>query len=188
MIRKFLFSLCLAFLPFLAQADTIGELIRSLPEQAAAKQWVMQVAKRNLTEEQASMFVREAYTRAIEAELKPHTVLAVMRLESRFDPNARSREGASGLMQVIPRYHKDKLAGESVFNPKTNIRVGVRILKDCFVKHKGNELRAMSCYSGGGGLKYLTLVKDFNRTVTAYVKGTPNPSVMLAGDNQVLLH
>ena len=60
-----------------------------------------------------------------------------MAVESRFNPIAESNFGATGLMQVIPRYHADKFsakAGESVLDPQINIRVGTRALKESVVR------------------------------------------------------
>ena len=55
-------------------------------------------------------------------------------VESRFNPIAESGMGAKGLMQIIPRFHLDKLraAGgeDAVFDPESNILVGARILQE----------------------------------------------------------
>ena len=81
----------------------------------------------------------------------PLLILAVIAVESRFNPIAESVMGAKGLMQVIPRYHQDKLdalGGEdSVFDPMTNILVGARILKDA-VRRGGGLMPGLQLYNG----------------------------------------
>src|SRR5204863_439614 len=72
--------------------------------------------------------VAAAFRAAREVGLDPLLVLAVISVESRFNPIAESVMGAKGLMQIIPRYHPVKLAavgGEAaVWDPESNIVVG----------------------------------------------------------------
>jgi soluble lytic murein transglycosylase-like protein len=81
----------------------------------------------------------------------PLLILAVMAVESRFNPIAESVMGAKGLMQVIPKFHQDKLdalgGGDSVFDPMTNIMVGARILKDA-VRRGGGLMPGLQLYAG----------------------------------------
>ncbi len=81
----------------------------------------------------------------------PLLILAVMAVESRFNPIAESVMGAKGLMQVIPKFHQDKLDAlggeESVFDPMTNILVGARILKDA-VRRGGGLMPGLQLYAG----------------------------------------
>lgn len=83
--------------------------------------------------------------------LDPLLILAVMAVESRFNPIAESVVGAKGLMQVMPRYHQDKLdalGGEdAVFDPMINILVGARILKDA-VRRGGGLMPGLQLYNG----------------------------------------
>lgn len=81
-------------------------------------------------------------------------VLAVAKIESRFDKHAISNTGAMGIMQVIPSWHRDKiqdakkqLGNPEVFNINTNIYLGARVLSDCLNKFKQTN-KALSCYSG----------------------------------------
>jgi soluble lytic murein transglycosylase-like protein len=83
--------------------------------------------------------------------IDPLLIIAVMAVESRFNPIAESIAGAKGLMQVIPRFHTDKLSdfgGEaSVFDPQTNILVGTQILKEYIVR-TGSVNAALQMYAG----------------------------------------
>lgn len=81
----------------------------------------------------------------------PLLVLAVIGVESSFDPAAASEQGALGLMQVVPRFHMDKLATLGVtalLRPEANIAVGVRILKDA-IRRGGSDVAAgLQLYNG----------------------------------------
>jgi soluble lytic murein transglycosylase-like protein len=83
--------------------------------------------------------------------LDPLLIIAVMAVESRFNPIAESVAGAKGLMQVIPKYHPEKLqefGGEqSVFDPETNILVGSQILKE-YLRRTGSMNAALQMYAG----------------------------------------
>ncbi len=70
---------------------------------------------------------------AKEVNIDPVLLLAVISVESNFNPNTKSHAGAEGLMQVMTSVHKDKYAlfgGTSeAAKPEVNIRVGAYILK-----------------------------------------------------------
>ena len=86
--------------------------------------------------------------------MDPLLILAVMAIESRFNPIAESVMGAKGLMQVIPKFHQDKLeehgGEESVLDPMTNILVGTRILKDA-MRRGGGVMPGLQHYAGAFG-------------------------------------
>ena len=83
--------------------------------------------------------------------LDPLLVLAVISIESRFNPIAESAMGAKGLMQIIPKYHRaklDALGGEdSVLDPESNIMVGTRILQE-YVHRTGTLEAGLQFYNG----------------------------------------
>jgi soluble lytic murein transglycosylase-like protein len=95
--------------------------------------------------------VATAYRAAAEVGLDPLLVLAVIAVESRFNPIAESGMGAKGLMQIIPRFHLDKLraAGgeDAVFHPESNILVGARILQE-YVYRTGTLVAGLQQYNG----------------------------------------
>lgn len=101
--------------------------------------------------------------------LDPLLIIAVIAIESRFNPFAESMAGAKGLMQIIPRYHTDKLeefGGErAIFDPVANVKVGSRILKDYF-RLTGNMGTALQMYAGAlddGSDEYTNRVMDEQR-------------------------
>ena len=96
--------------------------------------------------------VTMAHSAGHQIGLDPLLIIAVMAVESRFNPIAESVAGAKGLMQVIPKYHVDKFrefGGEkyAVFDPETNILVGTRILKD-YLAQTGSLNTALQLYVG----------------------------------------
>ncbi|HZM36545.1 MAG TPA: transglycosylase SLT domain-containing protein [Burkholderiales bacterium] len=95
--------------------------------------------------------VRTAYRAAGRMNLDPLLVLAVISVESRFNPIAESGMGARGLMQIIPKYHLEKLAehgGEgAVLDPESNILVGTRILRE-YVRRTGSLEAGLQFYNG----------------------------------------
>jgi soluble lytic murein transglycosylase-like protein len=83
--------------------------------------------------------------------LDPLLIIAVMAVESSFNPIAESVAGAKGLMQVIPRYHQEKLdplGGEkAVLDPRSNILVGALILRE-YLDRTGDLTTALQLYAG----------------------------------------
>jgi soluble lytic murein transglycosylase-like protein len=96
-------------------------------------------------------FVGAAYDAGRQVGLDPLLILAVMAVESRFNPVAESLVGARGLMQVIPKYHLDKLlehgGEEAVLDPMINIALGARILKE-YVRRTGSLEAGLQFYNG----------------------------------------
>jgi soluble lytic murein transglycosylase-like protein len=95
--------------------------------------------------------VHEAFDAGRSVGVDPLLILAVISVESRFNPIAESEYGARGLMQVVPRFHLDKLAhhgGEdAVLDPRTNIRVGAKILKE-YIQRTGSVESGLQMYAG----------------------------------------
>lgn len=96
--------------------------------------------------------LKTVHYEATRAQLKPEIVLAVIDVESNFDPFAISRAGARGLMQVMPFWLKEiGKPGDSLFRVQTNLRYGCTILKYYLTKEKGNLFRALGRYNGSVG-------------------------------------
>jgi len=95
--------------------------------------------------------VSRAYAIGRETKLDPMLILAVISVESSFNPAAESSMGAKGLMQVIPRFHSEKfdpLGGEgAAFDLEANIMVGAQILKQ-YIHRAGDLADALRMYVG----------------------------------------
>ena len=110
--------------------------LKSDQERKVVSQYL--VNKYRITPSDSMSYINEAQQVAKEVNLDPILLLAVMAIESSFDPNAQSKAGAQGLMQVLTNVHLDKFepfGGKAVaFIPEINIRVGALILKACIAK------------------------------------------------------
>lgn len=96
--------------------------------------------------------VAAAQEAGAEVGLDPLLILAVTAVESRFNPFAESVMGAQGLMQVIPKFHQDKLEAHGtdhsgLLDPQTNIRIGARVLKESITR-MGSVEAGLQQYAG----------------------------------------
>ena len=78
-----------------------------------------------------------------EHRIDPLLIVAVIGVESGFNPFSQSVFGAQGLMQVVPRFHLDKLPEEAersaFLDPVTNVQVGVKVLKESIRRYGSLE-------------------------------------------------
>lgn len=106
---------------------------------------------------------RDALARALVAAsrehgLQPAFVLAVIEVESRFDPYAVSHKGALGLMQVLPstgapiarRLGIAWRGPQTLFDPDANVRIGVAYLRELIDRY-ANVRAALAAYNWGPG-------------------------------------
>jgi hypothetical protein len=97
--------------------------------------------------------VAAAYEVGQHAKLDPTLILAIMAVESSFNPFAQSAVGAQGLMQVMTNIHSDKyenFGGKlAAFDPVTNLRVGVKVLQECIAR-AGSVEGGLKLYVGAG--------------------------------------
>jgi soluble lytic murein transglycosylase-like protein len=99
----------------------------------------------------ATSFVSIAYRAGKRHSVDPVLILAVVAIESRYNPVAESVAGAKGLMQIIPKYHLDKLLNhggeEALLDPEVNIHVGAQILRE-YYRRLGDQEAALQRYAG----------------------------------------
>lgn len=122
----------------------------ALPKaQANVALWLSR--KYRVAPEPLSALVAEAFDIGHRIQLDPSLILAVMAVESRFNPFAQSPVGAQGLMQVLTRVHTDKyenFGGQlAAFDPVSNLRVGVRVLQEC-IQRAGSIEGGLRLYVG----------------------------------------
>ncbi|AZY48381.1 lytic transglycosylase domain-containing protein [Bordetella avium] len=101
------------------------------------------------------VLVNTVYKVGRDKQLDPLLLLAVIAIESRYNPFAESSVGAQGLMQVMTRIHQDKfdalpIGKVSALDPVANIHVGATILKDC-IDRRGSVNGGLACYVGATG-------------------------------------
>ena len=110
------------------------------------------IAKRwRIADSAATSFVAIAYRAGKRYSVDPVLILSVMAIESRYNPIAESVAGAKGLMQIIPKYHLDKLLDhggeEALLDPEVNIHVGAQILRE-YYRRLGDQEAALQKYAG----------------------------------------
>jgi hypothetical protein len=120
-------------------------------EQASVAHWLSR--RYRVAPEPVSRLVKEAWAVGGKVGLEPTLILAIMAIESSFNPFAQSPVGAQGLMQVMTRVHDDKYepfgGTHAAFDPVTNLRVGVLVLKECIAR-AGSVEAGLRFYVGAG--------------------------------------
>ena len=133
--------------PAMAQPETAAPVenrrYRALSDFLAKRYKVSQAVTLDL--------VTMAHAAGHQLGVDPLLIIAVISVESRFNPIAESVAGAKGLMQIIPKYHPEKFQEyggvKAVFDPQTNILVGSRIIKE-YIARTGNLNSALQLYGG----------------------------------------
>lgn len=132
----------------------------SFEDRFDAEVWLVDMSNRLKNKvkqpEKRLTLLRQIHREARKANLHPELVLAVIDVESNFDRFAISKAGAQGLMQVMPFWLKEiGQPRDSLFNVRTNLRMGCTILKYYLDKEKGDLTRALARYNGSlGRYKY----------------------------------
>ena len=164
-----LFLITLLFLAATVRSEPLDKYFQLLDMEQTTRLWIDKLQPKSPTDTKnviANHLLLNAATHDIPLEL----LVGLITVESRFNTKAVSSHGAKGLTQVMPRYHKAKIKGRDIFDPRVGIEVGSLVLRDCLNKHHGNHLMALSCYSGSKGaqaVKYqqsvLTQTKRFTQ-------------------------
>jgi soluble lytic murein transglycosylase-like protein len=115
---------------------TAADLKALTRQQAQLATWIARRYK--VAPEPIGALVQEAWEIGQRAQLDPTLILAIMAIESSFNPFAQSPVGAQGLMQVMTRVHDQKYDAfggkHAAFDPISNLRVGVLVLKECILR------------------------------------------------------
>lgn len=123
-------------------------------EQQRVTKWISK--RYRVAGDATNMLVSAAYTTAKDTKLDPLLILAVVAIESRFNPFAESPMGAQGLMQVMSKVHHKRfqnLGGpQAALNPVANIKVGASILKE-YVRRGGSVEAGLKLYVGAGDME-----------------------------------
>lgn len=132
-----------------SQTETVASQAEPSAEELSVAAFI---SRRYRVAEEASLrFVSTAYRTGREMSVDPLLIIAVMAVESSFNPVAESSVGALGLMQVIPRWHPEKLVehgGEqALLDPEINIQVGTLVLQE-YMGQFGELERALQKYAG----------------------------------------
>ncbi len=143
-----------------AEPDAVARATAADPkdltrQQAALAGWIARRYK--VAPEPIAALVREAWVIGQRAGLDPTLILAIMAVESSFNPFAQSPVGAQGLMQVMTHVHDDKYVAfggnHAAFDPISNLRVGVQVLKEC-IRRAGSVQEGLRYYVGAALLEH----------------------------------
>lgn len=148
--------------------------------------------------DQASSFVRgKPFTQqeidaAIDAaasrhNVDPSLVRAVIKVESNFNPNAVSRKGAMGLMQLMPQTAR-QLNVVNPFDPEQNVDAGVRHLKQLMESYGGDVKLGLAAYNAGAGavarsagIPRFTETRNYVKRITQLYYGGTDPGIRILG-------
>lgn len=144
----------------MAEPEAIARATASDPadlnrQQADLVNWISR--RYSVAQEPISRLVQEAWAVGKVAGVEPTLILAIMAIESGFNPFAQSHVGAQGLMQVMTGIHRDKYemfgGRRAAFDPVTNLRVGVQVLKECIAR-AGSLEAGLKYYVGAANLPH----------------------------------
>ncbi|ENO90577.1 lytic transglycosylase [Thauera linaloolentis 47Lol = DSM 12138] len=144
------------------------------PEMARVRDWISDTYR--VSDEVLEPALMAAEESAEEHGFDPLLIVAIMAVESSFNPRAVSNMGAQGLMQVMPRYHQDKIGQGrdkyALFDPGLNVRVGALVLQEGLQRY-GSMQRALQYYNGS--------LKDPNARYTRKVMAIKKRLVAASG-------
>ena len=95
-------------------------------------------------------------------------LLAIIKVESNFNPNAKNKSGASGLCQFMPSTYKGivskyKLEDKGIFNIESNTLAGIYYVKDLLEKHNNNIDSVLISYLGTHNSRYISMIKNYRQ-------------------------
>ncbi len=135
------------------QDEVLAQAVQDLmPEQAKVNHWLSR--KYKVAPLALEPLVTEAWQLSQLSQMPPTLILAVMAVESGFNPFARGTQGAMGLMQIEPVAHAETLrqfGGQlAAFDPLTNMRIGARLLQ-ANIKEAGSLEEGLRLYGRASG-------------------------------------
>lgn len=164
-----------AFEPSPIQSVFVSMPTTLSPEQARAARWLAKRYRVSLAA--TEQIVQLAFAASREKRVDPYLLLAVISVESAFNPLAESHVGAKGLMQVMPHMHRERFDAHggisAALDPQANIRVGADILREYLDRFQTLEA-ALSAYVGvgpNGITEYPTKVLTLRDRIAAAAMG-----------------
>jgi hypothetical protein len=132
--------------------------------------------------------IDDAINKAAERHaVDPNLVRALVKVESNFNPNAVSRKGAMGLMQLMPQTAR-QMRLTNPFNPEENIDAGVRHLKDLLDSYGGDVRLSLAAYNAGAGavarsagIPHYAETRNYVKRITQLYGGNLGSSYLFSG-------
>jgi len=135
------------------------------------EKWIL--AQSKMKKSTARRIARAIHEQARVQHLPVSLLVGVMQTESRFHVHARSRQGAMGLMQIMPRYHCRRVKSCNLFHIPTAVKVGGGVLQEC--RQRGVSRRdTLKCYTGYRSKRLTHYVAIVESTMSEYKEFIPS--------------
>jgi hypothetical protein len=145
-----------------------------------------QIFSRAFTQEEIDAAINQAAARH---NVDPSLVRSVVKVESNFNPNAVSRKGAMGLMQLMPSTARS-LNVSNPFDPAENVDAGVRHLRKLLDSYGGNVRLSLAAYNAGSGavarsagVPHFRETQNYVRRITNLYNGGSEPGSYVFGNS-----
>jgi Transglycosylase SLT domain len=149
------------------------------------------LGRKTFTPAEVNLAIEQAAARH---NVDPNLVRAVVKVESNFNPNAVSRKGAMGLMQLMPQTAR-QLNVQNPFDPEQNIDAGVRHLKQLMESYGGDVRLGLAAYNAGAGavarsagIPHFAETRNYVKRITELYSGGSATNVGYFGMRQSPLH
>ena len=134
----------------------------------------LQAERSNFSQQDVDAAIQQSASRH---NVDPNLVRAVIKVESNFNPNAVSRKGAMGLMQLMPETARS-LNVNNPFDPQQNIDAGVRQLKQLMQNYGGDVRLTLAAYNAGpravarsAGVPHFSETRNYVKRITQLYTG-----------------